>query len=103
MKQQIQIADMTCVNCQNRIEKALSHLDGVQSVSVSYQTGQAEIDFDEARVSLVQITAKIEELDYQVVSDAQKPDLVRTVCLIAIIVAPLRAAAAIRDSEPAGS
>jgi len=45
------VEGMTCVNCEARIEKRLSALNGVESVRASYRTGRVEIAFDPGRVS----------------------------------------------------
>lgn len=39
------IEGMTCVNCQNRIEQALRNTAGISKVNVSYNKGQAEVEF----------------------------------------------------------
>ncbi|MDR1046817.1 MAG: heavy-metal-associated domain-containing protein, partial [Treponema sp.] len=37
----IRIGGMSCVNCQNRIEKQLKSTEGIEEASVSYNTGTA--------------------------------------------------------------
>lgn len=69
MKQErIEIAGMTCINCQNRIRSGLADIDGVQRISVDYRTGQAEIEYDENICSIDQIQACVTSLGYQVVT-----------------------------------
>lgn len=77
---------MFCGHCQATIQKGLKALDGVKSVSVSYKTGEADVAYDEDRISLREIEEKIRALGYEPVPDAGT-DLVRTVCLVAIIIA----------------
>ena len=83
------IGGMTCVNCQNKIEKALKNTDGVLDVHISYSCGRGEIHYDGERVSLQNIVAVIEELGYTVPRDGRgkTPDLLRTVCLLVILIA----------------
>ncbi len=83
------IGGMTCVNCQNKIEKALSQTDGVIRANVSYNNGTADIVYDEEKISLQDITAVIEDLDYEVLENPPKqmPDMIRIVCMLAIIIA----------------
>lgn len=64
----LNIGGMTCINCQNRIEKGLTSTDGVIRASVSYTKGTADIEYDEIRVSRDDIVKKIEALDYEVLS-----------------------------------
>lgn len=78
---------MTCINCQNKIEKTLSDLSGVQHVSVSYKTGIAFFTYDSEKISLQTIEREIKKLDYEVLSDSERPDLSRVISLLAIIIA----------------
>ena len=60
----IRIGGMTCVNCQNRIEKKLKSLAGIQDASVDYAAATAQVTYDEAAVSPGAIAAAIESLGY---------------------------------------
>ena len=87
-KIRLTIAGMTCVNCQNRIENALSRANGVVQASVSYNNGTADVVYDEAAISRKQIVSIIKHLDYDVVEGASvDSNLVNTICLLVIIVA----------------
>ena len=55
---------MTCINCQNRIEKKLKSLEGIEDAAVDYSAGSAKITYDEAAVSLASIKSEIESLGY---------------------------------------
>lgn len=83
----LHIGGMTCINCQNKIEKALSSLSGVQEVSVSFKNATARFTYDEERISLEEIEQKIRELDYEVLSDKERPDISRVISLLVIIIA----------------
>lgn len=83
----IHIGKMTCINCQNKIEQALSDLPGVRDVSVSYKNGTACFTYDSDRISLRKIEQEIEKLNYEVLPDAERPDLCKAICLLAIIIA----------------
>lgn len=63
----LRIGGMTCINCQSKIERHLSKLSGILHVKVSWKKGSAEIDFDETKISLEEIIAEIEKLDYKVI------------------------------------
>lgn len=88
IKKQLQIDGMTCVNCQNRITKALSRTKGVQNVSVSYSKGTASFIYDADAVSPQKIISIIENLGYDVLPDWEKKqtDISRTGCLLIIII-----------------
>lgn len=63
------IGGMTCVNCQNKIEKELRHTEGVISAGVSYNNGTADIVYDGSIISQNKIKAVIEKLGYEVLPE----------------------------------
>jgi sulfite exporter TauE/SafE/copper chaperone CopZ/plastocyanin domain-containing protein len=85
----LRIGGMTCVSCQNKIEKRLRNTAGVQSVQVSYSAGTAGVTYDADMISLKDIRAVIEKLDYKVLpgEDRQAPDTNRIFGLLLIIAA----------------
>lgn len=83
----LSIGGMTCINCQNKIEQALKRVDGVEEVSVSYKDGIARFAYDSDIVSLEKIVSIIEELDYKVLPEQQRPDIIRVISFLAIIIA----------------
>ena len=86
-KIRLQITGMTCVNCQNKIEKKLTSTKGVIRVKVSYNTASAEIEFDEKKTSPEALTRVIQGLGYGV--DQKKaggPDLDKTMVTLAVII-----------------
>lgn len=60
------IRGMTCVSCQNKIEKTLRNTAGIKSVQVSYINSFADISFFENEITLQSITTLIQGLDYTV-------------------------------------
>jgi len=65
------IEGMTCLNCQNRIEKKLKKTAGVQEASVNYNTGSATVAYDASMVDFSGITAAVEGLGYKVFEGEQ--------------------------------
>jgi sulfite exporter TauE/SafE/copper chaperone CopZ len=63
------IGGMTCANCQRRIEGALKSTVGVEDASVNFGTGATAVTYDSSVVSLREITAVIEKLDYRVLDN----------------------------------
>ena len=63
--EKLYISGMTCINCQTRIASALKDRSGITEVSVSYETGTAEIFYDPEMVSLDQIITMIGDLGYE--------------------------------------
>ncbi len=64
----LNIGNMTCINCQYKIEKQLKHLRGVISADVSYSKGSADITYNSEIIKIKQIEDSIEKLGYEVVS-----------------------------------
>ncbi len=60
------INNMTCVNCENTIEHALTGIAGIQSVKASYSLGTVTVTYDSNKIELDKIEKIIEEHDYQV-------------------------------------
>jgi copper chaperone len=58
--------DIMCNHCKMAIENAVGKLPGVQSVAVDVDGKTAEVDFDEAVVSLDTLEATMAEEGYQV-------------------------------------
>lgn len=84
----LRIGKMTCISCQNKIEKKLRNTAGIKSAKVSYSDGTADITYDTDIISLKDITNIIQNLDYEVLSDkiVQTPDTNQAVGIIIIII-----------------
>jgi sulfite exporter TauE/SafE/copper chaperone CopZ len=63
---------MTCVNCQNRIEKKLKGTAGVRDAAVDYNTGAAAVTYDAAETCFDEISAAIESLGYRTLEGNSK-------------------------------
>jgi sulfite exporter TauE/SafE/copper chaperone CopZ/plastocyanin domain-containing protein len=57
---------MTCINCQNRIERELKRTPGVEDATVHFNTGTAQVTYNESVITVQELAAVIEKLDYQV-------------------------------------
>lgn len=84
----IRIGGMTCISCQNKIEKKLRNTAGIENVEVSYSAGTAVITFDTDIISYKSIVGIIKGLDYEVITDQEKkgPDGNRVIGILLIIV-----------------
>jgi sulfite exporter TauE/SafE/copper chaperone CopZ len=71
--EKLNISGMSCVSCQNRIEKKLRVLKGVLSASVDYAKGTADVVYDDT-TNLGAIISAIESMDYKVVRPGEKGD-----------------------------
>ena len=84
----LHIGGMSCVNCQNKIEKKLRSAKGIIRANVSYSKGTAEILYDTEKIKLSQIIGLIESLDYTVLTGTKKQgaDIPRMICMLVIII-----------------
>ncbi|MDR1505957.1 MAG: sulfite exporter TauE/SafE family protein [Treponema sp.] len=69
------IGGMTCVNCQNRIEKKLKNTAGIREVLVSYVNGTASVTCNESVISRREIIRVIEALGYRVLEEGGRKPL----------------------------
>lgn len=82
----LRIGGMTCVNCQNAIQKKLRNTAGIKKADVSYNNGTAVITYDTDIISLGDITAVIKRLGYEVLERTQpSTNSRRTIGLLIII------------------
>lgn len=70
-KIRMDIGGMTCINCQNKIEKALISTKGVVKANVSYRRGFAEIEYDDNKTNEKKLIKVIENLDYKVITSGE--------------------------------
>lgn len=84
----LHIGGMTCVNCQNKIEKKLLRTKGVVSAKVSYNSSSANITYDDKSISLKEIAAVIDRLGYEVILDGNTvgPGVGKVIGTLAVIV-----------------
>ncbi|GHV15822.1 heavy metal-binding domain-containing protein [Spirochaetia bacterium] len=83
----VHIDGMTCVNCQNKIERTLKNTLGIEDAVVSYNTGTAVITYNTETITIQEITSIIENLDYTVRSDTVPADTNRNMGILVIIIA----------------
>ncbi|HWT73530.1 MAG TPA: sulfite exporter TauE/SafE family protein [Mobilitalea sp.] len=58
------VDNMTCVNCENIIERRLSKIPGISSVTASYSKGTATVTFDAEMIDLEKIIEILREEHY---------------------------------------
>ncbi|MBQ8782441.1 MAG: heavy metal translocating P-type ATPase [Clostridia bacterium] len=58
------VTGMTCAACQANVTKAVSKLDGVQSVDVNLLSGSMKAEFDESVISKAEIITAVEAIGY---------------------------------------
>ncbi|AGK55655.1 heavy metal translocating P-type ATPase [Bacillus sp. 1NLA3E] len=75
MEKSLKISGMTCAACAKRIEKVTSKLEGVLESNVNYATEKLTIHFDETKVSIPDIQAKIEKAGYEAMIESNNKQL----------------------------
>lgn len=62
----LHVTGMTCTGCEQRVQKALGRLEGVQRSSADYQHDEVRVVFDPARTSEQAVRTCIERAGYEV-------------------------------------
>ena len=60
----LSVQGMTCAACPITVKKAISKVDGVQKVEVSYEKRVAVVSFDDGRTSVQKLTKATEDAGY---------------------------------------
>jgi len=66
MKTVLQVEGMHCVACETRIEKALTHIPGVQKVAAYYSTGRVVVTHSSSDFDHEALTKAIQTLNYHI-------------------------------------
>ena len=72
MKKTIPVVGMACSACSANVEKKLNSLEGVHAASVSLLSRSALIDFDPAVISLDDMKREINNIGYDLVTEADR-------------------------------
>ena len=67
MKKTIQMEELVCPMCAQKIETALKKADGVISASVLYNASKAKVELDETKISVEELCRIITGLGYVVI------------------------------------
>ena len=60
----LDVQGMTCASCPYQVESTLKSLDGVKSARASLETHQAEVVYDDAKVSVQKMTKALTDMGY---------------------------------------
>lgn len=72
MKRTLPVIGMACASCSAHVERELSSLRGVQSVSVSLASRTALIDYDPSAITLEEMKAAINGIGFDLVIEADR-------------------------------
>lgn len=65
----IQVEGMSCISCEQRIERALNKLEGIIEVKAIFSSSKVVVTYDIHVIELQNIISTIEALDYKVIKD----------------------------------
>lgn len=63
------IGGMSCAACSSRIERVLSKLPGIEKAAVNLAVEKATVTFDSTQITFNEITKKVQDLGYRVITD----------------------------------
>ncbi|CUX46441.1 urease accessory protein UreH domain-containing protein [Clostridium sp. C105KSO13] len=88
VNKELHIRGMSCVHCQNTIQRKLKHTAGIKKVIVSYSKETADITYDSEVLSWKDICGIIEKLGYTVQKNNRRTnaDISKTILVLVIIV-----------------
>ena len=69
MKKSIQMEELVCPMCAEKIEKALKNSPGVISALVLFNASKAKIEYDEEKTTIGNLEKVITDLGYVVIKD----------------------------------
>ena len=69
----VNISDMTCTSCANRLQKALENSEGVESASVNFAVEKAYVGYDPEKTSKDALISTIQKAGYK--GKIDKPDI----------------------------
>lgn len=61
----LKIEGMTCITCPPAVKKAISRIEGVQSVQVSFWKGVAYVQYEEGKVTVEDMIRAVERIGYK--------------------------------------
>lgn len=61
----LDVKGLTCGDCSNKVTAALSGVEGVVAAAVDYQTGLAQIAFDESKTTAKKLLAAVKKSGYE--------------------------------------
>ena len=63
----VKVVGMACVACAGRVEKLVRNMEGVRSATVKFETGEARIEYDSAKVTPAAFATRISDAGFEAV------------------------------------
>ncbi|WP_449354854.1 heavy-metal-associated domain-containing protein [Virgibacillus natechei] len=61
----LDVKGMHCVNCPPKVEKAIAKMNGVNEISVDYETEKGHVTFDKNKIGISDIIDEISEVGFE--------------------------------------
>lgn len=81
----LHVGGMSCISCQNKIERKLQSTAGMVKATVSYTAGTAVVSYDAEVISLSDVIGVIQATGYTVLSRSERPSSSRTIGFLLLI------------------
>lgn len=65
-KETLSVTGMSCAHCESRVNAALEAMEGVKSAKATAKKNEVTVKFDESKLEIAAIKAKIIETGYEV-------------------------------------
>lgn len=66
MKATLHVKGMTCAHCEAAVKGALEDLEGIQRVKVHLDTGEVDVTYEDAKVTIEEMRNLVEDQGYEV-------------------------------------
>ena len=86
-KETIFVQGMSCPQCNKRIERAVSSLEGVAFVKADYVSGNVTVEYDNETCDTETIIEKIEKIGYLVQKEKNRNTIINGISIVIIIMA----------------
>ncbi len=71
----ITLKGMDCMDCVNKLQKALHNVDGIKNVTLNFASGKGKIEFDPSKVHLIKLNDMISKMGYEMVGEVVRYSL----------------------------
>lgn len=83
----LKVTGMSCSNCELRIERRLSSLNGITNVKASFNKEEVKVTYDKNTITQEEIEKNINDLEYKVITGTKAKGNSQILCILIIILA----------------
>ncbi|HZX20931.1 MAG TPA: heavy metal-associated domain-containing protein [Clostridia bacterium] len=71
----LQVKGMACAACSSKVEHNISKLEGVIKAVVNLTTGKLTVEYNPEKISIDEISDKVDKLGFQVVTETDLKEI----------------------------